>query len=114
MSGNNGYYRPFIESPSSDDEEPISDTEAGISSSEYESDYSERALPNGSKPYAPQALFVPPDRADLYRMGGPSLNTKQREEYSDTNEGAPFDKSGWDSKKAISYGIAFKYSERKF
>ena len=104
MSDNNGYYRPYVESHSSDEEEPISDTEAGISSSEYESDYSSRTLPNGEHPYAPQALFIPPDRADLYRMGGPSLNAKQRAEFSEDDEGATFDKSGWDSKKPINYG----------
>ncbi len=104
MSDNNGYYRPYVDGSGSDDEEPISDTEAGISSSEYESDYSSRSLPNGQRPYAPQALFVPPDRADLYRMGGPSLNAKERAEYSEDSEGATFDKSGWDSKKPINYG----------
>ncbi len=103
MSDNNDYYRPYIDSPEASETESISDSEAGISSSEYESDSSLRNLPNGQRPYAPQALFVPPDRADLYRMGGPSMNSKQQSEFS-AQEGAPFDKSGWDSKKPINYG----------
>ncbi len=100
MSDSNGYYRPYVGSPTSEMEEPISDTEAGISSSEYESDASLMNLPNGQRPYAPQALFVPPDRADLYRMGGPAFNNKERNEFT-TSEGAAFDASG---SKPINYG----------
>lgn len=102
MSGNGGYYRPYQESPRASDEEPISDTDAGLESSEYDSDYSYETQ-RGDRPYAPTNRFDPPDRAELYRMGGPALLGNKGNDFT-TREGAPFDKSGWDAKKPINYG----------
>ncbi len=102
MSGNGSYYRPYQESPAASDEEPISDTDAGIESSQYDSDYSYETQ-RGERPYAPTNRFEPPDRAELYRMGGPALSGNKMNEFT-TKEGAPFDKSGWDPKKPINYG----------
>lgn len=102
MSGDGAYYRPYQESPKPSDEEPISDTDAGIESSEYDSDYSYETQ-RGQLPYAPTNRFEPPDRAELYRMGGPALSGNKANEFT-TREGAPFDKSGWDPAKPINYG----------
>jgi hypothetical protein len=70
-------YRPYTEGPESEDDTPISDSEAGL-----DSDYTE--TPSGTDgsdddgSYAPQKLFIPPDRAELYRLGGPSIKDEKQ------------------------------------
>ncbi len=92
MSGNQ-QYRPYSESPGPN--EPITDSEAGLESTDYDTDTS---YESSDGDYAPQKLFVPPDRADLYRMGG----LPQNQLVKSTGGYAQFDKSGAD--KPIEYG----------
>ncbi len=73
-------YRPYTESPSpeSEDDMPISDSEAGL-----DSDYTDTGTGSDSEEsddgsFAPQKLFVPPDRAELYRLGGPSIKDEKQ------------------------------------
>ncbi len=96
MSGSGPiYYRPYQESPGPS--EPLSDSEAGLEtgSSGYDTtDYDTGTDSDGE--FAPKREFVPPDRSELYRMGGPQMKALEG-----SGAFAPF--SGADA-KPIDYG----------
>lgn len=84
----------------------LSDSEAGLESSDDDNYYESRlrragdgAWPNPSgrneRRDAPQRNdFLPPDRAELYRLGSPSLADPRMREMLDTRGYAAFDMSG--------------------
>lgn len=115
MSG----YRPYVEKPIEADysglprqeypvgrREELTYAQAGLESdsSGYDTDTSIESATSSEqgRQYAPRKMFDPPDRAELYRMGGPSLTKNNAQIISNTGQYGIYEKPG--ASQPINYG----------
>lgn len=115
MSG----YRPYVEKPIEADfsglprqqypvgrREELTYADAGLESdsSGYDTDTSiESAISSEQgRQYAPKKMFDPPDRAELYRMGGPALSQNNASIISNKGQYGIYEKPG--ASEPINYG----------